>query len=413
MSSVVERFLRYVQIDTQSDHDSGTHPSTLKQLDFSRLMEAELAALGLVEIATDAYGNVTATLPANCGHPAPTLGLLAHLDTSPDLSGANVRPQLVENYPGGDIVLNRALNIVMSPREFPDLNQYVGQTMITTDGTTLLGADDKAGVAEILAALEILSEHPEIKHGKLRIAITTDEEVGTGIDLFDVAAFNADFAYTVDGGEVGGLQFENFNAARARVQVHGRSVHPGASKNKMINASLVAMEFNGMLAPAERPEFTSDYEGFYHLTAMQGDVETAQLGYIIRDHSRQKFEARKAWLLRSADWLNEKYGAGTVVVELADQYANMREKIEPVMQVVDLAKAAMEAAGITPRVTPVRGGTDGARLSWKGLPTPNLFTGGHNAHGRYEYVSVFAMEKAVEMLTRLVELAAAQPVSPK
>jgi len=406
MSSVIERFIRYVQIDTQSAHNSLTHPSTLKQFDFSRLMTAELAALGLIEIATDAYGNVTATLPSNCAHPAPTLGLLAHLDTSPDMSGANVHPQLVEAYDGGDIVLNRAQNIVLSPREFPDLKSYVGKTLITTDGTTLLGADDKAGVAEILAALEILVGQPEIKHGKLRIGITTDEEVGTGIDLFDVAAFGADFAYTVDGGEVGALEYENFNAARARVQVQGRSVHPGASKNKMINASLVAMEFNGMLAAVERPEFTADYEGFYHLTAMQGDVETAHLGYIIRDHSREKFEERKAWLRRAADWLNQKYGSGTVVVELADQYANMREKIEPVMHVVDLARTAMEAVGVTPRIAPVRGGTDGARLSWKGLPTPNLFTGGHNAHGRYEYVPTFALEKAVETLVKLVELVA-------
>jgi tripeptide aminopeptidase len=406
MSSVIERFIRYVQIDTQSDHDTLTHPSTLKQFNFSHLMTAELAALGLIEIATDAYGNVTATLPANCANPAPTVGLLAHLDTSPDMSGANVHPQLVEAYDGGDIVLNREQNIVLSPREFPDLKSYVGKTLITTDGTTLLGADDKAGVAEILAALEILAGQPEIKHGKLRIGITTDEEVGTGIDLFDVVAFGADFAYTVDGGEVGALQYENFNAARGRVQVQGRSVHPGASKNKMINACLVAMEFNAMLSAVERPEFTADYEGFYHLTAMQGDVETAHLGYIIRDHNREKFEERKAWMRRAADWLNQKYGSGTVAVELVEQYANMREKIEPVMNVVHLARAAMEAVGVTPRVTPVRGGTDGARLSWKGLPTPNLFTGGHNAHGRYEYVPTFALEKAVETLVKLVELAA-------
>jgi tripeptide aminopeptidase len=365
----------------------------------------EFAELGLVDIEMDAYGNVTATLAANSDRPAPIIGLLAHLDTSPDLSGAGVNPQMIEHYDGKDILLNREQQIILSPREFPDLLSYIGETLITTDGTTLLGADDKAGVAEIMAALQYLKEHPEIQHGKLRIGMTTDEEVGTGIDLFDVDKFHADFAYTVDGGEVGALQFENFNAARARIHVHGRSVHPGTSKNKMINASLVAMEYNAMLPPQERPDFTEAYEGFYHLTLMRGDVESAQIGYIIRDHSRQKFDERKAWILRSAEWLNQKYGAGTVEVELVDQYANMREKIEPVMHVVELAKVAMLAVGVTPRITPVRGGTDGARLSWKGLPTPNLFTGGHNAHGRYEYVPVFAMEKAVETLVKLVELA--------
>ncbi len=406
MSSVVERFISYVKVDTQSDHSSTSHPSTAKQLDLSNILQAQLVALGLSDVAIDAYGNVTATLPANTDHPCPTIGLLAHLDTSPDLSGANVKPQFVENYDGGDILLNAAQNIVLSPREFPDLKKYVGKTLITTDGTTLLGADDKAGVAEIMAALEELVHHPEIHHGRIRVGFTTDEEVGTGIELFDVEKFDANFAYTLDGGEIAGLQYENFNAARAHAKIKGRGIHPGTAKNKMINANLVAIEFNALLPAQERPEYTEGYEGFYHLTYMRGNNENAELAYIIRDHSREKFEARKAWMRRAAEWLNEKYGAGTVELELIDQYANMREKIEPVMHVVDLAKQAITAAGLTPQITPVRGGTDGARLSWKGLPTPNLFTGGHNYHGRYEFIPTFAMEKAVEVVIKLVELAA-------
>ena len=406
MSAVVERFIRYVKIDTQSDHHSGKHPSTEKQLNLARLLMDELRDLGLTEIELDAYGNVTATLMANIDGELPTVGLLAHMDTSPDLSGENVNPQLVENYDGGDIVLNREQNIVLSPREFPDLKAYIGKTLITTDGTTLLGADDKAGVAEIMAGIEYLVRHPEIKHGKVRVGFTTDEEIGTGIELFDVDHFNADYAYTLDGGEAGGLQFENFNAAGARVSFKGRSVHPGASKNKMINASLVALEFNDMLPQNERPEFTEGYEGFYHLTRISGDIEEAALYYIIRDHSAEKFEARKAWLRKAENWLNEKYGSGTVTLELKDQYANMREKIEPVMYVVDLAKQAMLALGISPIITPIRGGTDGARLSWNGLPTPNIYTGGHNAHGRYEYIPTFALESAADLVVKIVELTA-------
>jgi len=406
MSSVVERFIRYVKIDTQSDHHSGVHPSTEKQLDLAHLLMDELKDLGLTEIEIDVYGNVTATLPANIDRDLPTIGLLAHMDTSPDLSGAKVTPQLVENYDGGDIVLNRAQNIVLSPREFPDLKAYVGKTLITTDGTTLLGADDKAGIAEIMAGLEILVHHPEIQHGKVRIGFTTDEEIGTGIDLFDVDKFNADFAYTLDGGAVGGLQFENFNAAGAKISFKGRSVHPGASKDKMINASLVAIEFNNMLPQNERPQFTEGYEGFYHLTYIHGNVEEAQSAYIIRDHSREKFDARKAWMRKTENWLNEKYGSGTVTLKLEDQYANMREKIEPVMHVVELAKQAMQALGISPSIAPIRGGTDGARLSWKGLPTPNIYTGGHNAHGRFEYVPTFALESATDLVVKIIELSA-------
>jgi tripeptide aminopeptidase len=406
MSSVVERFLRYVRIDTQSDHHSGKHPSTEKQLVLARLLMAELKDLGLTEIEIDPYGNVTATLPANIERTVPTVGLLAHMDTSPDLSGANVNPRLVEEYDGGDIVLNREQNIILSPTEFPDLKAYVGKTLITTDGTTLLGADDKAGVAEIMAGLEILTQHPEIQHGRVRVGFTTDEEIGTGINLFDVDRFDADYAYTLDGGEVGGLQFENFNAARARVSIKGRSVHPGTAKNKMINACLVAFEFNDLLPHNERPEFTEGYEGFYHLTHVSGNVEEAALSYIIRDHNREKFEARKARMRKAENWLNEKYGSSVVTLELTDQYANMQEKIEPVMNIVDLAKQAMVELGMSPLITPIRGGTDGARLSWKGLPTPNIFTGGHNYHGRYEYIPTFAMESAAELVVKIVELTA-------
>ena len=406
MSSVVERFMRYVRIDTQSDHHSGSHPSTEKQLNLARLLMGELKDLGLTEIAMDASGNVTATLPANIDRPLPTVGFLAHMDTSPDLSGTNVNPQLVENYDGGDILLNRAQNITLSPREFPELKSYVGKTLITTDGTTLLGADDKAGVAEIMAGLEILGQHPEIPHGKVRVGFTTDEEIGTGIDLFDVDKFKADYAYTLDGDAVGSLQFENFNAARAQVSFKGRSVHPGTAKNKMINASLVAFEFNDLLPHNERPEFTEGYEGFYHLTRISGNIEEAKISYIIRDHSREKFMARKDWMRKAENWLNEKYGNDTVKLELTDQYANMREKIEPVMHIVELAKQAMLALGIEPRIVPIRGGTDGARLSWKGLPTPNIFTGGHNYHGRYEYIPAFALESAADLVVKIVELSA-------
>jgi tripeptide aminopeptidase len=406
MSSVVDRFIRYVKVDTQSDHNSTSHPSSAKQIQLANILRDELKALGLADAVVDENGNVMATLAANCARPAKTIGLLAHMDTSPDMSGANVNPRLVENYDGGDIVLNPAQNIVLSPREFPSLKKYIGMTLITTDGTTLLGADNKAGVAEIMAAVEFLAQHPEIEHGRVRIGFTTDEEVGTGIDLFDLAKFNANFAYTVDGGELGELQYENFNAAFAKVSFKGRSVHPGAAKNKMINASLVAMEFNELLPSQERPAYTTDYEGFYHLTHMQGNVEDARLVYIIRDHSHTIFEERKALMRKAAEWLNERYGSGTVKLELGDQYMNMREKIEPAMYVVDLAKRAMEEVGVAPIISPIRGGTDGARLSWKGLPTPNLFTGGQNFHGRYEFIPTYAMEKAVETLVRLVELSA-------
>jgi tripeptide aminopeptidase len=406
MQSVIERFLRYVKIDTQSDEAIEKHPTTEKQFNLAKVLVEELKAIGLEEVQMDEYGIVTATLPSNLDHELPVMGLLAHMDTSPGLSGENVNPQLVENYDGGDIILDQKSKIVLSPREFPELKKYIGKTLITTDGKTLLGADDKAGVAEIMATLEHLVNHPEIPHGKLRIAFTTDEETGTGVDVFDVKKFAADYAYTVDGGELGELEYENFNAAAAKIQIKGRSVHPGDAKDKMINAALVAMEFNSLLPPQERPEFTTNYEGFYHLVHMAGGTEEATLTYLIRDHDADKFKSRWELMEKSAEWLNRRYGSGTVTLELKEQYRNMREKIESSIWVIELAKEAMLAAGLTPITKPIRGGTDGARLSWMGLPTPNLFTGGMNYHGRYECIPTFAMEKAVEVLIKLVGLGA-------
>jgi tripeptide aminopeptidase len=404
MSSVIERFLKYVKIDTQSSESIEKHPTTEKQLVLAKLLVEELKAIGLEEIHTDQYGNVTATLPSNLDHTASVMGLLAHMDTSPGMSGDNVNPQLVENYDGGDIILDKGSGVILSPREFPELKKYVGKTLITTDGKTLLGADDKAGVGEIMAMLEHLSKNPTIKHGKLRIAFTTDEETGTGIDVFDVKQFGADYAYTVDGGELGELEYENFNAAAAKVNFKGRSVHPGDAKEKMINAALVAMEFDALLPPQERPEYTAGYEGFFHMMHMTGSVEEATLRYIIRDHDAAKYNSRRELMEKAAEWLNRRYGLGTVTLELKEQYRNMREKIEPVMWVLEMAQEAVEAVGLTPITKPIRGGTDGAQLSWKGLPTPNLFTGGMNYHGRYECIPTFAMEKAVEVLIKLVEL---------
>jgi tripeptide aminopeptidase len=406
MQSVIERFLRYVKIDTQSSEAIEKHPSTDKQLNLARLLAEELTTIGLQEIAIDDYGNVTATLPSNLNQAVPVMGLLAHMDTAGGMSGENVNPQMVKDYDGGDIVLDKASGIILSPLEFPELKKYIGKTLITTDGKTLLGADDKAGVAEIMAALEHLIGHPEIKHGKIRIAFMTDEETGTGVDVFDVKRFAADYAYTLDGGELGELEYENFNAARAKIHFKGRSVHPGDGKDKMINAALVAMEFNALLPPQERPEYTTNYEGYFHMLYITGGTEEATLAYDIRNHNADKFKACCELIEKSAEWLNRRYGAGTVTVELKEKYRNMREKIEPVMWVLDMAKEAMLAVGITPVTKPIRGGTDGARLSWQGLPTPNLFTGGMNYHGRYECIPTFAMEKAVEVLIKLVELGA-------
>jgi tripeptide aminopeptidase len=406
MQTVIERFLRYVKIDTQSNEAVEKHPTTEKQLNLARLLVDELKALQLEDVHLDEYGIVTATLPSNLDQAVPVMGLLAHMDTSAGMSGENVNPRMVEDYDGGDIVLDKESGTILSPREFPELKKYIGKTLITTDGKTLLGADDKAGVAEIMAALEHLTTHPEMKHGKLRIAFTTDEETGTGVDVFDVKGFAADYAYTVDGGELGELEYENFNAAGAKVHFKGRSVHPGDAKDKMINAALVAMQFDALLPPQERPEHTTGYDGFFHMMHISGNVEEATLTYIIRDHDAGKFRSRVELMEKSAEWLNQRYGTGTVTVELKEQYRNMREKIEPVMWVLDMAREAMLAVGVTPITKPIRGGTDGARLSWMGLPTPNLFTGGMNYHGRYECIPTFAMEKAVDVLVKLVELGA-------
>lgn len=403
MDKVVERFLRYAQIDTKSDHDSETCPSTAKQLNLGNLLVKELQEIGLSDVSMDKNGYVMATLPANVNRNIKTIGFLAHMDTSPDMSGENVRPTFVD-YQGGDIVLNREKNIVLSPADFPDLHDYVGETLITTDGTTLLGADNKAGIAEIITAMEYLIAHPEVKHGDIKVAFTPDEEVGRGADLFDVKKFNASFAYTVDGGPLGELEYENFNAAGAKIRIHGRNVHPGSSKNKMINSMLIAMELNSMLPVAERPEYTEHYEGFTHLTNISGDVEETSLQYIIRDHSRELFEKKKQVLEDAVNFLNVKYGAGTIELQLKDSYYNMREKIEPVLEIIELAKKAMEEVGVTPIISPVRGGTDGARLSFMGLPCPNLFAGGHNYHGKYEYIPVKSMSKAVDVILKIIEL---------
>jgi len=403
-SKLVERFLTYVKVDTQSNEASISCPSTEKQFNLLNLLKDELAAIGMQEITLDENGYLFATLPANTDKPLPTIGFLAHVDTATDFTGANVKPQMIENYDGGDIVLNEALNIILSPKDFPELSGYKGQTLITTDGTTLLGADDKAGIAEIMTAMDYLIQHPEIKHGKIRVAFTPDEEIGRGPHKFDVERFNADFAYTLDGGPLGELEFESFNAASAKLTVKGTNVHPGSAKNKMVNSMKIAMDFHAELPKDEAPEYTEGYEGFYHLLAMNGDVEQTNLSYIIRDHDRVKFEAKKANILKIAAKYQEKYGQENIILEVNDQYYNMGEKIEPVKEIVDVAHQAMVNLGIKPIVKPIRGGTDGSQLSFMGLPTPNIFAGGENFHGKFEYVSVQSMEKASEVIVELVQL---------
>lgn len=400
---VVDRFIRYAKIFTESDPASDTFPSTSRQLDLARLLVEELKQIGLVDVSLDENGYVMATLPANVEN-APTIGFIAHMDTNPDMTGENVNPQIV-SYQGGDILLNAENNIVLSPQDFPILNKYVGQTLITTDGNTLLGADDKAGIAEIMAAVEFLAQHPEIPHATIRVGFTPDEEIGRGADRFDVQKFNADFAYTMDGGEIGELQYENFNAANAKIFIQGRNVHPGTAKNQMINALQIAINLHQMLPPHLRPEHTDHYEGFFHLTEIKGNVDAAEMRYIIREHDRQKFEEMKAILLRAVQYQNELYGSDRIKVDLRDSYYNMKEKILPVMHIIELAKRAMLDVGITPIIRPVRGGTDGARLSYMGLPCPNIFNGGHNYHGRYEFIPVESMEKAVQVIVRIAELA--------
>lgn len=402
---LIERFMRYIKIDTQSDDTvEEQFPSTQKQLGLSNLLVDELKALGVVDAAIDQYGYVMGTIPANIDKNVPTLGFLAHVDTAPDMSGTNVNPRFIDNYDGSDIVLNSEKNITMAVADFPELKHYVGQRLIVTDGTTLLGADDKAGVAEIMTAVDFIMQHPEYKHGTIRIGFTVDEEVGRGVDHFDVTRFAADYAYTLDGGAIGELEFENFNAASAKIVVQGKNIHPGYAKNKMLNAILVAQEFNSMLPACERPEHTEGYEGFFHLIKIEGGVERTSFQYIIRDHNRVLFEERKAVMERVAAYLNAKYGAGVVNLTLSDQYYNMREKVEPVYHVVDTAIRAMELVGVKPLVRPIRGGTDGARLSYMGLPCPNLFAGGENFHGKYEYVPVNSMVKATEVMLKIIEL---------
>ena len=403
--TVVDRFLKYVTFATQSDEESGITPSTSGQRVFAEALVKELEALGLEEISLDDNSYLMATLPSNMeDKEVPTIGFISHLDTSPDMSGEGVKPRIV-SYAGGDIVLNEAENIVLSPRMFPEMEQYIGQDLIVTDGTTLLGADDKAGVAAIISAVAYLKEHPEIKHGKIRIGFTPDEEIGAGADHFDVEKFGCEFAYTVDGGEIGELEYENFNAAAAKVVFSGRNVHPGTAKDKMVNASLLAVEFASMLPADQRPETAEGYEGFFHLTTMVGSVEQAVLQYIVRDHSRELFEQKKQLLEQITAQLNKKY-PGMVSLEMHDQYYNMHEIVEPKKYIVDLASEAMEAVGVKPQIKPIRGGTDGARLSFMGLPCPNLFTGGHNFHGRYEYIPIPSLQKSMETVVKIAELVA-------
>lgn len=404
--TVIERFLKYVTFDTQSDESTGVTPSTPKQMVFAQYLKTELEELGLKDISLDENGYLFATLPSNVDHEVPVVGFIAHMDTSPDMSGENVKPRIVEKYDGKDIPLCAEENIILSPANFPELLDHVGEDLIVTDGHTLLGADDKAGIAEIVGAVAYLIAHPEIKHGDIRIGFNPDEEIGLGAHKFDVEKFGAKWAYTMDGGEVGELEFENFNAATAKIRVKGRNVHPGYAKNKMINSLLVANEYASLLPADETPGTTEGYEGFYHLIGMEGEVENTVLSYIVRDHDREKFEARKQALLDYAAQLNEKYGEGTVTVELKDQYYNMRQQVEPLMHIIDIAFAAMQEAGVTPKVKAIRGGTDGAQLSFKGLPCPNIFAGGLNFHGRYEFVPVQSIEKAMNVVVKIAELTA-------
>lgn len=403
MSDVTERFLRYVSVDTQSMDDQEAYPSTEKQKKLAAMLRDELLSMGASEVEMDAYSYVTATIPATDERTAPVLGFIAHMDTSPACSGTDVKPQIHKAYDGGDILLNETGGLALKASEFPELKQDIGNDVITTDGTTLLGADDKAGVAEIMTMAEHLFAHPEIPHGKIRIAFTPDEEVGRGTDFFDVGKFGADIAYTVDGGELGELEYENFNAATAKVRIHGISIHTGSAKGKMVNALHIGMEFHDMLPVFENPAFTEGYEGFFHLDSMSGSVELADMKYLIRDHDMEKFGQKKETMQGIAAYLNRKYGEGTVELDIRDSYFNMREKIEPHHYLVDIATEAMTEIGIEPVVRPIRGGTDGARLSYKGLPCPNLCTGGHNFHGRFEYISVQSMERVVELLLKIVD----------
>ncbi len=403
MEKILDRFLRYVSVDTQSDENSESQPSSAKQLDLLRMLRDELTAMG-VEATLDEYGYVMATLPSNIDRKVPVVGFIAHVDTSPDASGANVRPQIIENYDGGDIALKGVPGLFLKPSEFPELLAHKGETIITTDGTTLLGADDKAGVAEIMNAVQYMVEHPEFKHGEIRIGFTPDEEIGRGVVKFDVKKFGAEYAYTMDGGEVGELEFENFNAASAKIHIQGRNVHPGYAKGKMKNAILIGMELNSLLPVQQRPEFTEGYEGFFHIISFKGSVEEADFGYIIRDHDRAKFEEKKEVIGKCVAFINEKYGEGTASLDVKDQYYNMRQQVEPYYFIVEKAVKAMEMEGIEARIQPIRGGTDGANLSFKGLPCPNIFAGGLNFHGKMEFAPLESIEKASRVVLNIISL---------
>lgn len=408
MDQIVNRFLKYVSFDTQSDEASSSTPSTEKQFRLAEYLVEELRAIGLEEVEMDAQGYVYATLPSNVDHAVPTIGFIAHIDTSPDASGANVRPRIVQNYDGKDIVLDAEAGIVTAVEKFPELLRHVGEDLIVTDGHTLLGADDKAGIAEIVSAMAYLVQHPEVKHGRVRVAFNPDEEIGRGAHQFDVERFGCEWAYTMDGGEVGELEFENFNAASARIDITGVSVHPGFAKDKMVNAARLATELVQKMPAAEVPEATTGYEGFFHLTGLSGSVERATLNFIIRDHDRERFEARKAMLRGLVQGMNLKYGYEAIALQLDDTYYNMREKVEPVMHIIDIAREAMEAAGVEPQIKAIRGGTDGAQLSFMGLPCPNIFAGGLNFHGPHEFLPIPNLKKACEVVIQIVRLTEAR-----
>ena len=403
-TTILNRFLKYTGINTQSDENSNSFPSTISQISLAKELKKELMDLGIFDIGLDAKGYLMAGLPANCKSKQPVIGLLAHLDTSPDFTAENCNPQIHKNYNGKDLILNSKLNIKLSPGEFPELKNYIGNTIITTDGTTLLGADNKAGIAIIMTSLEYLIKHPQIKHGEIRVAFTPDEEIARGTDFFDLKKFKAEFAYTIDGGEIGELEYENFNAAVANIKIHGRNVHPGTAKGKMINANLLVHELIGLLPAHEIPAETEGYEGFFHLTDVKSDVELAELKLLIRDHSMSKFENKKVLLSNICKQMNSRFKNEIVELKIKDQYFNMKEKIEPVYPIIDRAKSAMIKAGVKPKIKPIRGGTDGAKLSFMGLPTPNIFTGGHNFHGRYEYIPLESMVKGVEVVIGIVKV---------
>ncbi|MBR0009069.1 peptidase T [Bacillus subtilis] len=405
---IIERFTTYVKVDTQSDESVENCPSTPGQLTLGNMLVDELKSIGMQDAAIDENGYVMATLPSNTEKDVPTIGFLAHVDTATDFTGKNVNPQIIESYDGKDIVLNEQLQVTLSPDQFPELSGYKGHTLITTDGTTLLGADNKAGIAEIMTAMDYLIKHPEIKHGTIRVAFTPDEEIGRGPHKFDVKRFNASFAYTVDGGPLGELEYESFNAAAAKITIKGNNVHPGTAKGKMINSAKIAMKLNSLLPADEAPEYTEGYEGFYHLLSIQGDVEETKLHYIIRDFDKENFQNRKETMKRAVEELQNEYGQDRILLDMNDQYYNMREKIEPVIEIVNIAKQAMENLGIEPKISPIRGGTDGSQLSYMGLPTPNIFTGGENFHGKFEYISVDNMVKAVNVIVEIAKQFEAQ-----